>query len=135
MRVLTTAPALACRYYHLPAVHPALCNVSGVDEHMRRQGKGMYMCFVTTPLNGESTAGATPIDPGRLPPFAGLRGDNLQTAWHICLFPNVFFSLCVPALHARPACKCSSRRPLMLADGTRAPRPAACSLRPAACGM
>ena len=33
-------------YYHLPAVHPALCNVSGVDEHQRRQGRGMYMCFI-----------------------------------------------------------------------------------------
>lgn len=27
-------------YYHLPAVHPGLCPVSGVDEHARRQGKG-----------------------------------------------------------------------------------------------
>ena len=80
-------------YYHLPAVHPALCNVSGVDEHERRQGKGMYMGFATYPLNGDSTAGPTPIDPGRLPPFPGLRGANLQTAWHICIFPNVFFSL------------------------------------------
>lgn len=80
-------------YYHLPAVHPDLCNVSGVDEHQRRQGKGMYMCFVTSPLNGDSTAGPTPIDPGRIPPFPGLGDSNLQTAWHVCLFPNVFFSL------------------------------------------
>jgi choline monooxygenase len=80
-------------YYHLPAVHPDLCDVSGVDEHMRRQGKGMYMCFVTSPLNGDSTSAPTPLDPGRLPSFPDLRGENLQTAWHICLFPNVFFSL------------------------------------------
>merc|ERR1719181_708406 len=26
-------------YYHLPAVHPALCAVSGVDEHVRTQGE------------------------------------------------------------------------------------------------
>ena len=24
-------------YYHLPAVHPELCDVSGVDEHRRSQ--------------------------------------------------------------------------------------------------
>ena len=52
-------------YYHLPAVHPALCNVSGVDEHQRYQGRGMYMGFATDPL----TKGGTPLDPGRLPPF------------------------------------------------------------------
>jgi choline monooxygenase len=51
-------------YYHLPAVHPALCNVSGVDEHQRYQGKGMYMGFATHPL----TVGGTAIDPGQAPP-------------------------------------------------------------------
>ena len=37
-------------YYHLPAVHPALCDVSGVDEHRRNQGTGMYLGFRTDPL-------------------------------------------------------------------------------------
>ena len=63
-------------YYHLPAVHPALCDVSGVDEHTRRQGKGMYMCFATDPLNGESTSGSTALDPGRLHTFPGCRNTN-----------------------------------------------------------
>ena len=76
-------------YYHLPAVHPALCDVSGVDEHQRFQGKGMYCGFVTHPL----TKGGTAIDPGRLPPFPGLRPERHQTAFHLHIFPNVFFSL------------------------------------------
>ena len=56
-------------YYHLPAVHPDLCNVSGVDEHRRNQGRGMYMGFATDPL----TKGGTPLDPGRLPPFPTIK--------------------------------------------------------------
>jgi choline monooxygenase len=63
-------------YYHLPAVHPALCDVSGVDEHLRQQGKGMYMCFATHPLNQEG-APQTVLGPGRLPPFPGISGTNL----------------------------------------------------------
>lgn len=76
-------------YYHLPAVHPDLCNVSGVDEHRRHQGKGMYMCFATEPLS----RGGTPIDPGRLPPFLSLSERHKDMAYHVALFPNVFFSL------------------------------------------
>lgn len=76
-------------YYHLPAVHPALCNVSGVDEHQRFQGKGMYMGFATHPL----TKGGTAIDPGRLPPFPTIGAHRHQTAYHLSIFPNVFFSL------------------------------------------
>ena len=76
-------------YYHLPAVHPELCNVSGVDEHRRHQGKGMYMCFATDPL----TKGGTPIDPGRLPPFPTLRPRQQEMAYHVAIFPNVFFSV------------------------------------------
>ena len=80
-------------YYHLPAVHPALCDVSGVDEHERRQGTGMYMCFATDPLNGDSTSGTTALDPGRLKTWPGLSAKNTNAAWHISIFPNVFFSL------------------------------------------
>jgi len=76
-------------YYHLPAVHPALCSVSGVDEHQRFQGRGMYMGFSTHPL----TKGGTAIDPGRLPPFPTIDANRHQTAYHLCIFPNVFFSL------------------------------------------
>ena len=60
-------------YYHLPAVHPALCDVSGVDEHQRFQGKGMY-CGCRAP----SYEGGTAIDPGRLPPFPGLRPGGIR---------------------------------------------------------
>mmetsp|Transcript_6123 Transcript_6123/g.19702 ORF Transcript_6123/g.19702 Transcript_6123/m.19702 type:complete len:442 (+) Transcript_6123:174-1499(+) len=76
-------------YYHLPAVHPELCNVSGVDEHRRHQGRGMYMCFATEPLS----QGGTPIDPGRIPPFPTLRPRHQRMAYHVALFPNTFFSL------------------------------------------
>lgn len=76
-------------YYHLPAVHPELCQVSGVDEHRRNQGKGMYMCFATDPLS----KGGTPIDPGRLPSIPTLSQRNTEMAYHVALFPNTFFSL------------------------------------------
>jgi len=76
-------------YYHLPAVHPALCDVSGVDEHRRNQGTGMYLGFRTDPL----TQGGTAIDPGRLPPFPPLRTFRTKKAYHLALFPNTFFSL------------------------------------------
>ena len=72
-------------YYHLPAVHPALCDVSGVDEHQRYQGKGMFMGFCTHPLS----QGGTAIDPGRLPPFPAIRAYRHHTAYHLSLFPNV----------------------------------------------
>ena len=81
-------------YYHLPAVHPELCGVSGVDEHSRNQGKGMYMCFKTDPL----TKGGTPIDPGLIPPYPTLREHNREAAYHVALFPNTFFSLYPDAL-------------------------------------
>jgi len=76
-------------YYHLPAVHPELCDVSGVDEHRRNQGRGMYMSFATEPLS----KGGTPIDPGRIPPFPTLRSRHHEMAYHVAIFPNTFFSL------------------------------------------
>eukprot|EP00040_Diaphanoeca_grandis_P004214 m.27601 g.27601 ORF g.27601 m.27601 type:complete len:470 (-) comp15773_c0_seq1:470-1879(-) len=76
-------------YYHLPAVHPALCMVSGVDEHDRAQGTGMYMAFKTDPL----TKGGTALDVGRMPPAPGLKERDQNTAYHVCIFPNVFFSV------------------------------------------
>jgi len=76
-------------YYHLPSVHPNLCQVSGVDEHKRRQGKGHYVGFVTEPL----TAGGTPIDLGVLPDFPNLDAKLKNTAVFHSLFPNVFYFL------------------------------------------
>jgi len=76
-------------YYHLPSVHPELCKVSVVDNHMRTQGDGSYIGFVTRPL-GE---GGTPVDAMVLPPMPGLTGDNLKTAWYAVAFPNVFYFL------------------------------------------
>ncbi|KAL1499090.1 hypothetical protein AB1Y20_013604 [Prymnesium parvum] len=81
-------------YYHLPAVHPDLCKVSGVDEHCRFQGSGMYMAFCTDPL----TVGGTPLDPGRLPNFPSLYPHRAGKAYHVALFPNTFFSLYPDAL-------------------------------------
>merc|ERR1712013_580884 len=46
-------------YYHLPWVHPELCEVSSVANHVRRQGRGQYTAFATYPL----TYGGTPLDP------------------------------------------------------------------------
>jgi phenylpropionate dioxygenase-like ring-hydroxylating dioxygenase large terminal subunit len=76
-------------YYHLPAVHPALCQVSQVDNHHRRQGPGQYVGFVTSPL----TAAGSPIDPGVLPSYPGLVGDEHHTAVFHLLFPTTFYFL------------------------------------------
>ncbi|RHZ42392.1 hypothetical protein DYB26_005298 [Aphanomyces astaci] len=94
-------------YYHLPAVHPQLCNVSGVDDHHRAQvvtiivtlmfvltecwlqGTGSYIGFATSPL----TNGGTPLDINLLPPMPGLTGANTVTAWFHHYFPNAFYFL------------------------------------------
>ena len=49
-------------------MHPALCAVSGVDDHIRLQGDGLHVSFATKPL----TQGGTPLDPGYLPHTPGL---------------------------------------------------------------
>jgi len=77
-------------YYHLPAVHPELCTVSGVDEHVRTQGKGKYLAFATAPL----TNGGTSVDPSVAPPMPGLEGTpDATAARHVLIFPNVFMSI------------------------------------------
>jgi hypothetical protein len=38
-------------YYHLPAVHPELCTVSGVEEHVRTQGEGKVCLRRVAPLS------------------------------------------------------------------------------------
>merc|ERR1719181_412600 len=76
-------------YYHLPAVHPELCAVSGVEEHVRTQGRGKYVSFATSPL----TNGGTAVDPQVAKPFPGLGPESAETAHHLCIFPNVFMSI------------------------------------------
>ena len=103
-------------YYHLPAVHPALCDVSGVDEHQRFQGKGMYCGFVTHPL----TAGGTAIDPGRLPPFlasapSGIRPPSTSTSSRMSSSPSIPTPSSASASHRMPTrrtVRSSTRRSL-----------------------
>lgn len=78
-------------YYHLPAVHPALCAISGVNDHNRNQLYGKYTGFNTFPL----TSGAgTPIDTDVLGPvFPGVKGDQANMAVFHAQFPNVFYFL------------------------------------------
>jgi len=74
-------------YYHLPWVHPELCAVSSVANHIRRQGTGHYMGFATYPL----TNGGTPTDPDRFPAFAGINEADREAAWFIQVFPNISY--------------------------------------------
>lgn len=71
-------------YYHLPWVHPELCNISGFKNHHRCQGPGMYTGMCTSPLS---------VDPDTvkldLPTFSGLNDTEAQSAYFILLFPNV----------------------------------------------
>ncbi|KAH8068906.1 oxidoreductase [Aureococcus anophagefferens] len=76
-------------YYHLPAVHPLLCTVSGVDEHLRTQGRGKCVAFATAPL----TDGGTCVDPSVAPPMPGLEDTpDATAARHVLVYPNVFMS-------------------------------------------
>jgi len=72
-------------YYHLPWVHPELTTVSGVNEHHRQQGPGMYTGMDTSPLtrNPESPLSAD------LPNMPGLDDVENQSAYWIYLFPNL----------------------------------------------
>jgi choline monooxygenase len=72
-------------YYHLPWVHPELTTVSGVTEHHRQQGPGMYTGMDTSPLtqNPESALSA------ELPTMPGLNEREAKSAYWIFLFPNI----------------------------------------------
>jgi len=74
-------------YYHLPWVHPELCQVSSVANHIRRQGTGHYMGFATYPLS----YGGTPSDPDAFDPFAGINDVEKEAAWFIQVFPNISY--------------------------------------------
>jgi choline monooxygenase len=71
-------------YYHLPSVHPELCNISGFENHYRCQGPGMYTGMCTSPLT---------VDPQTvrldLPVFPGLNPTEAESVYFIMLFPNV----------------------------------------------
>lgn len=74
-------------YYHLPSVHPALCAVSGVDDHLRTQGDSKCVAFATVPL----TDGGTTVDPSVAKPMPGLENTpDATSARHILIYPNVF---------------------------------------------
>jgi choline monooxygenase len=71
-------------YYHLPWVHPELCNISGFKDHYRYQGPGMYTGMRTTPLSNDPTT--VTFD---LPAMPGLDATEAQSAYWILLFPNL----------------------------------------------
>lgn len=75
-------------YYHLPWVHPELCNISGFNDHYRFQGPGMYTGMVTSPLSRDPTTVQF-----NLPDMPGLSGLERQTAFWIMMFPNTAWFL------------------------------------------
>jgi choline monooxygenase len=71
-------------YYHLPWVHPELCNISGFKDHYRYQGPGMYTGMCTSPLSRDPST--VSFD---LPAMPGLNSTEAQSAYWILLFPNL----------------------------------------------
>jgi choline monooxygenase len=72
-------------YYHLPWVHPELCEVAAVDMHKRNQGAGMYMSFYASPL----LKGSTPLDADYLPAMPNLSPLEANSGYFPYIFPNV----------------------------------------------
>lgn len=74
-------------YYHLPWVHPELCEVSSVANHGPSPVNitGDYCCFVTNPL----TYSGTPCDPDAFPRFPDLTDVERESATFVHAFPNV----------------------------------------------
>ena len=83
-------------YYHLPSVHPGLCEVTRVEDHTRAQGAGMNIGYVVYPLTNADTA----VDLDRLPAFKGISGKNWVTGWFHHLFPNAFYFLLPHSLYS-----------------------------------
>lgn len=71
-------------YYHLPWVHPELCNVSGFNDHYRVQGPGMYTGMCTFPVSRDD--GTVKFE---LPSMPGLTRAEAQTAYWFLVFPNL----------------------------------------------
>lgn len=72
-------------YYHLPFVHPELCEVAAIDMHKRNQGAGMYMSFYANPL----LKGNTPLDADFLPPMPKLSAEQQNSGYFPLVFPNM----------------------------------------------
>jgi choline monooxygenase len=72
-------------YYHLPWVHPELTTVSGVTEHHRQQGPGMYTGMDTSPLTRNPDS---PLSL-ELPTMPGLNEIQANSAYWIFIFPNL----------------------------------------------
>lgn len=72
-------------YYHLPWVHPELCEVTAIDMHKRNQGTGMYMSFFASPL----LQGNTPLDADFLQAFPNLSAEEQTSGYFPFVFPNV----------------------------------------------
>jgi len=75
-------------YYHLPIVHPELTNVSRMEDHHRFQGKGMYTGMLTTPVSRDENSVWL-----NLPPVQNLDKRHMESAYHICIFPNVTITI------------------------------------------
>jgi len=71
-------------YYHLPWVHPELCNISGFNDHYRAQGPGLYTGMCTYPLSKDPHTANF-----ELPAMKGLSPVEAQTAYWLLVFPNL----------------------------------------------
>jgi choline monooxygenase len=76
-------------YYHLPAVHPELTQVSGVDNHHCTQKDGQYIGFITNPITNNNS----PLDYDFLPPMKNIPEKNKKMAIFHAIFPNQFYFL------------------------------------------
>jgi choline monooxygenase len=72
-------------YYHLPWVHPELCQVAAIDMHKRNQGAGMYMSFYAHPL----LKGGTALDADFFPPMPHLDHQEKNAGYFPFVFPNL----------------------------------------------
>ncbi len=71
-------------YYHLPTIHPELCNISGFSDHYRYQGPGMYTGMCTSPISYDPTTVRLDLEN-----YPGLDETENQTVYFILLFPNI----------------------------------------------
>lgn len=72
-------------YYHLPWVHPELCEVTPIEMHKRNQGAGMYMSFYASPLGKSGSS----LDSSALSPMPGLNKSEQDSGYFPFVFPNV----------------------------------------------
>lgn len=72
-------------YYHLPWVHPELCEVTPIEMHKRNQGAGMYMSFYASPLGKSGSF----LDAGSLASMPGLNKLEQDSGYFPFVFPNL----------------------------------------------